>query len=303
MADSNETSGKLDELASLIVDYLPGPAPGYAITSASFQGIASELELSQYWQGRQIKAQSVKSLLLGTLQNDPQKFAGLMFNIVERSKHLRGSKNALTQSDLDSILNCLRELGQTVPELSNKEYREKLPSGTFVAKATQALRVSPVDLFSRMRKELVSITMMPEDEQAYALELFLNKLFSNCNLPPLHPFRRQENEIAGRVRSGKHDYNVHAYWHFSFSKSDLERALGQLSGESTCVCLSLRGFKQELKDLFDSGFDPRFLAVDLRDLFFVLDGGANLEQMLALKLNAARKGRSFVLTQDLLSCS
>lgn len=290
----------VEELAMLLLDYLPGPGPGYPIVPASFQGIAEDLDLKEHWKGH-MKAQSIKSLLDGTLKSAPDKFPYLLLKIIEHSRAMRGSKNAMTQVDLRDILECLNKMNLSIPELEADEFFAELPKGESMVRATQAMQIVPMaDFNSRMRKDLISLSMLPDEERGYALELFLNKLFANSDLKQLAPFRQQEKQVSGKLRLGKFNAVLFAFWQHEYSADEIKAIIESIPEDSKCILISLPGFNDDAKDFIVKLKKQNLLAIDLRDIFLVLDGGANLEQMIGLKLKAAEKGKSYVPTQDML---
>lgn len=294
-----EESIALEHLAKLLVDFLPGPGPGYPVVPNSFLGIARELGLSQHWRGSQ-KVQLINSLLVGCKETAPDKFCRLVYEIVDRCKQQRsGGKNTLSKHELAEVLQCLDKLKAKIPELESEEFQKDLSGGQDWSKATQALeKHSASDLFSRLRKEIISINLLPPEEKGYALELFLNKFFANQDLSPRSPFRQNNNEITGIVKTKQGSFALHAFWLRESMEQDLPLILEQMDKEHTCLLISILPYTDEFRGSFSAG--ERLVAVDLRDLFFILDGGANLEQMLFLKKQAAGKGNSFALIQDLL---
>ena len=295
---SNLAAEAMEELASLFQDFLPGPGPGYPVSRASFQGIARELELQQFWQGH-MKIQSIRSLLEGTLTKHPDKFPGLILDIIEQSRALRSGKNAFNQRDLEQIKACLKSLDVAIPELDSDAMVKNLPSGEHTARPTQAMERMPMsDLNSRMRKDLITLAMLPDEERGYALEQLLNKLFANSDLRPIAPFREHDLVVTGKLKVGNQICHLHAG--FNFSVENLQELSNSLQENTRCILIGLPGFSDEVKELFASATLRNLVAVDLRDIFLVLDGAANLEQMIGLKMKAAEKGKTFVLVQDLL---
>lgn len=294
-----ETS-TIDELAALLLDYLPGPGPGYPISPASFQGIAKELDLQKYWRGH-MKELSIKSLLEGTMKDAPEKLPLLLEKIVEQSSSIRSPRHAFSQIELEQLKECLQHLNVIVDKFESVEFINSLPRGEHTARPTQALQKVPMaDLHSRMRRDLIELTMMNADERNYALELFLNKLFANSDLKQIAPFRLHETEVSGRFKLGNHNALLHALWQDDCDASIIEKLSKATDKEDFCIIICLPAFDDAAKEHLTSGSCANLVGVDLRDIFLVLDGGANLEQMFGLKLQAAKRGRSFVLTQELL---
>ncbi len=297
--ESMQEMSAMDELATLFLDYLPGPGPGYPISPASFQGIARELDLQKHWRGH-MKEHSIKSLLEGTMKECPEKFPLLIEKIVEHSSSLRSQRHSFSQMELEQIRACLRKLNLAVEKLESQDYFNSLPRGESAARPTEALQKLPMaDLHSRMRKELIDLTLMAESERNYALELFLNKLFANSDLRQIAPFRLQQTEVTGKFKFGKEAAALHALWQADCDRNKIREIL-ESAQEELCIIICLPSFDEDTREFFAKNSISNLLGIDLRDIFLVLDGGANLEQMIGLKLQAAAKGKSFVLTQELL---
>lgn len=300
MTQSADKTKALEEIAALIVDFLPGPAPGYPVVPHSFQGIARELDLGSFWQGHS-KPQSVEALLEGALESSPEKFSELLLRIIDACRHHHKSdKNSLTVQDIDEIRICLKKLDLHISQMESEDFVAGLPFRMHTQRATKALQRNVVDLNSRMRKELIALTMMPESEQAYALELFLNKLFINGGLSPHSPFRQKDAQIAGEFHSGKQIVQLNAFWQPAITESQISEILHQVSEQAKCMLFSLRGFSDDIKHFISEAREPSLFATDVRDIFLVLDGGANLEQMIGLKLKSAEKGNPFASVEQLL---
>jgi hypothetical protein len=226
----SDLSSKVEELAVLVQDYLPGPGPGCAVTAASFQGIARELDLQQLWQG-QSKAHSVKMLLEETFKNFPDKFPNLILRIVLVSKSLHAGKYSFSVDELTQILSCLDSLDVRIPELCSDEFRNDLPVRTKRIRPTQAISKPNVDLNTRMRMELVTLLRLPADEQGYALEQFLNKLFVYLDLAPLAPFRQQGELTIGTLKIGDELFHFYASAQMIISSEFIQSRLDSVSAE------------------------------------------------------------------------
>lgn len=288
----------IEELAQVLVDYLPGPGPGYPVGPMSFQGIAADLGLSAYWLGSQ-KVQLVENLLEETFSKQKQQFPNLIYQIIDRSRKIRTQKNMFSLKDLEQVNNLLKKLETRVAQLETAEFLNDLPAGQEQIKATQALeKYTASDLFSRLRRELISINVLPPEEKGYALELFLNKFFANQDLSPKAPFRQHETQVNGYLETADAVYCLYAFWQLDALEKEAAQIVSCLADSEKCLLISLHGFPESVKE--NLGHNPNLIAVDLRDLFFILDGGASLEQMIGLKARAASKGDSYALTQDLL---
>jgi|688.fasta_scaffold410879_1 hypothetical protein len=300
MSNEIDRAKHIEELSSIIVNFLPGPAPGYPVVPGSFQGIARELELQNFWRGSS-KVQSVQSLLDAALEQSAEKFSLLLQKILEHAKkHLSGG-SALSIEDLERIRSCVTGLDLSLPELFSESLSSNMPErARILRQETQAMKKNIVDLNSRMRKELVALTMNPADEQGYELEVFLNKLFANAGMRTQAPFRQREMQIRGSFQLNNQKYELHAFWEDAITLLAFESIIQSAKVSPKSLIVSLRGFGDELKEYLQSSKNAAVIAVDLRDLFLVLDGAASLEQMISLKTKFAEQGRSLVPAEELL---
>jgi hypothetical protein len=293
------------ELSLLMLDYLPGPGPGYPLIPISFQGIAQSMELHQYWRGPS-KRHALTALLQGILSNAPEKMPDFIMRVLLASKEMRTPNNPLTKTEIERMQAYLDSLCVSVPELQSPQLLAGLPQDSLASKSTQSLSRPTSGLLSHMREELAALSTAEDENQGYALELFLNKLFTNSLLRPREPFRQENDRIVGVVHVAEFgSFLLHALWQAEALPADIEHLLAAMSahGKGTKGLLfSLYGFSEDSQELLGRGQTPDLLAIDVRDLFLVLDGGIHLEKMIRLKLESARKqGRSLVLVQDLLA--
>src|SRR5262249_866857 len=160
-------------------------------------------------------------------------------------------------------------------------FLSSLPSNPSPIKATRSLAKPRMGLLAQMRQELTSMRMLPDDEQGYALEVFLNKLFINCGLAPQAPLRLQGQEVSGQVIIYGKEFVISARANTQSSAKELcdwSADLGSKSAKG--LMISLPPFTQELQQSLCSGATKNVIAVDLKDLMLVLDGGVHLEKMI-----------------------
>jgi len=79
---------------------------------------------------------------------------------------------------------------------------------------------------------------------------------------------------------------------------------GKVGGKATWsrgIFVSYSGFTQEGLEAFSKGRPTNLIAVTGQDLYFILEGGMLLDQMIHLKARfAAEEGRVYVPVQELL---
>ena len=83
----------LNEMASLLYDYLPGKPHPYADSGLSFPGIAQQVGVGEFWLGGS-KLQSLTKLLILTLDNRSSAFCALILGIVQNGMIYRNSKGS-----------------------------------------------------------------------------------------------------------------------------------------------------------------------------------------------------------------
>jgi hypothetical protein len=302
MTTDSQIDDALADLSVLIIDFLPGPAPGYQVLPNSFQGIARSLEIQKNWTGPS-KRLALTQLVSSTFKADVSKFHQLIWLIVSKSAEMRTARNPLTKQDIEEIRNCLQRLSVSIPELDDRQFVDKLP-GTKSAQATRGFKKPSAGLLATMREELVTIvrTADESEEKGYEFEVFLNKLFVNSGITPRAPFRMQNDFITGWIDFNG-AYMINAYWHTPPEASNLialQHSLEHQADVAGALLISLTGFPRDVQNALSTGTTTKLIAIDLRDIFLILDGGIHMERMLTSKMQAAAEGKSYVLMQDLL---
>src|SRR5579883_2443844 len=118
--------------------------------------------------------------------------------------------------------------------------------------------------------------MSTAEEQAYDLEVFFNKLFANAGLRLLAPFRLNGSQIVGSFMLDNLNYKMHVFWQYALESFALEEIAEHKQENSRFLVVSLKGFTEQFKTQLSTKPDSTLVAVDLRDIFFVLDGGLTM---------------------------
>ncbi len=297
MVLGKEDEQVIDELVLQIVDFLPGPAPGCPVMADSFQGIARELAVQEHWSGPS-KPGMLKRLLTGTFETAPEKLDELVTLICRRSLRLRSLRNPLTRGQVESICELCQRLGLLASELKHGEFVASLSGETLRnAAPTLGYSIPALGLLSRMREDLVALARLPLGELGYACEVFMNKFLIQSGLVPRVPLRLRGEQIVGTLDLGTETYLVECWWHTSPDTEEAERLLHLLSDQvmlSGVIVIGMKGLGADVQNRLKQGDTQKLVALDVRDIMYVLDGGTHLEKALALKLEAARQGNSFV---------
>jgi hypothetical protein len=295
----------ISELADFLYSFLPGTPHPFANQSISYAGIASDLELERFWTGGS-KRPAIAALLEGTLSQAKDKFCPLMIQIVSRGIKYNGKSNPITREDIESLNEFIQRLGFKIPELWDPNFLRTLPSKKpqeeieTSAKADVLKNTLPLFL-----NELVSLNKLAPQERGYAFEKFLTTLFNAFGMQPRAPFRLVGEQIDGSIDFEGNTYLIEAKWHSALvGNTELLSLQGKVGGKATWsrgIFISYSGFTSEGLEAFSIGRSTNLIAVTGQDLYFVLDGGIPLDQMIRLKARrAAEEGRAYIPVQELI---
>jgi hypothetical protein len=294
----------ISELSGFLCSFLPGTAHPYANKSISFTGIAQDLGLSEFWPGGS-KRPAITALLEATLSHARNKFCALMLESVKRAMKYRAS-NPIRKEDIEYLNELIKKLGFKIPELWSPDFLRSLPStkpkedSTKVAKSETLKNTLPLLL-----SEFLSLNKLPAQERGYAFEKFLTTLFKAFGMEPRTPFQLVGEQIDGSIEFEGNIYLVEAKWQNGLvGNAELLTLHGKVGGKATWsrgIFLSYSGFTQDGLDAFGRGRPTNLIAVTGQDLYFVLEGGMSLDQMIRVKARrAAEEGTPYVPVQELI---
>lgn len=295
----------ISEMSDFLYGFLPGSPHPFANQSISFAGIASDLALERFWTGGS-KRPAIAALLEGTFSQARDKFCPLMIQVVTRGIKYRGKSNPITREDIERLNGYVQRLGFKIPELWDTNFLRTLPSAKppevkeAVAKAEVLRNTLPLLL-----NELVGLNKLAPQERGYAFEKFLTALFNAFGMQPRSPFRLVGEQIDGSIEFEGNTYLIEAKWQSALvGNTELLALHGKVGGKATWsrgIYISYTGFSEDGLEAFSKGRPTNLIAVTGQDLYFVLDGGMALDQMIRLKSRrAAEEGRTYVPVQELL---
>jgi hypothetical protein len=305
MALSLVETQTISEMADFLYGFLPGNPHPFANQSISFAGVASDLELERFWTGGS-KRPAIAALLEGTLSQARDKFCPLMIQIVTRGIKYRGKSNPITREEIESLNGFIQRFGFKIPELWDANFLRTLPSTKpqqvkeAAAKAEALKNTLPLLL-----NELVGLNNLAPQERGYAFEKFLTALFNAFAMQPRSPFRLVGEQIDGSIEFEGNTYLIEAKWQSALvGNTELLALHGKVGGKATWsrgIFISYSGFSTEGLEAFSRGRPTNLIAVTGQDLYFVLDGGMPLDQMIRLKARrAAEEGCVYIPVQELL---
>jgi hypothetical protein len=295
----------ISELADFLYPFLPGNPHPFADQSISFAGIASDLGLERFWTGGS-KRPAIAALLEGTLSQAKNKFCPLMIQIVTRGLKYRGKSNPITKEEIEQLNEFIKKIGFKIPELWDSNFLRGLPSikpeKDKVATAKKEILKNTLPL---LFNELLNLNKLAPQERGYAFEKFLNTLFNTFDMKARSPFCLVGEQIDGSIEFEGNIYLIEAKWQNALvGNADLLALHGKVGGKATWsrgIFISYSGFTQEGLEAFSKGRPTNLIAVTGQDLYFILEGGMSLDQMIRLKARlAAEEGRVHVPVQELL---
>ena len=292
-------------MAGFLYPFLPGNPHPYADRSISFPGIASDLGLERYWTGGS-KRPAIAALLEGSLSQAKNKFCPLMVQIVTRGLKYRGKSNPITKEEIEQLNEFIIKLGFKIPELWDLSFLRNLPSvKPEEDKVATAKKETLKNTLPLLLNELLNLDKLAPQERGYAFEKFLNTLFNAFNMKARSPFRLVGEQIDGSIEFEGNIYLIEAKWQNALAgNADLLILHGKVGGKATWsrgIFISYSGFTKEGLEAFSKGRPTNLIAVTGQDLYFILEGGMPLNQMIRLKARlAAEEGRVYVPVQELL---
>lgn len=295
----------ISETANFLYGFLPGNPHPYANQSISFAGIASDLGLESFWTGGS-KEPAIATLLEGTLEHARGKFCSLMIQIVIRGIKYRGKAYPITREEIETLNGYIQRLGFKVPELWDPTFLCTLPSAEpLEVKEASAKNEALKNTLQLLLNELVGLTKLSPQERGYAFEKLLTSLFNAFGMQPRSPFRLVGEQIDGSIEFEGNTYLIEAKWQNALvGNTELLTLHGKVGGKATWsrgIYISYSGFSDDGLEAFSHGRPTNLIAVTGQDLYFVLDGGMPLDQMIRLKARrAAEEGQAFIPVQELL---
>jgi len=298
----------ISELADFLYPFLPGKPHPFADQSISFAGIAIDLGLERFWTGGS-KRPAIAALLEGTLTQTKSKFCPLMIQIVTRGLKYRGTSNPITKEEIEQLNELIKKLGFEIPELWDSEFLRGLPSiEPEKDKVATAKMETLKNTLPLLLNDLLNLEKLAPQERGYAFEKFLTTLFNAFGMQARSPFRLVGEQIDGSIEFEGNTYLIEAKWQNTLvGNTELLALHSKVGGKATWsrgIFISYSGFSQEGLEAFSKGRPTNLIAVTGQDLYFILEGGMPLDQMIRLKARlAAEEGRAYVPVQELLFVS
>ena len=315
MALSLSDTQALAQLGEHLYGYLPGSSQWQG--TYTFANAAADAGVADFWQGGS-KLPAITQLLELTLDHRRDAFCRLIEIIVRHGIQYRIRKREpLSRQDIERLNALVQNVGFKIPDLWDRRFLDSLPESPAAEPkpvvstaaddpatntALQAARRALDDLRARF---LALQTQNDRQAAGLALEKLLNELFSLSGLQPGKAFRVVGEQIDGSFVLDSEVYLLEAKWtREQTSEAPLLTFRGKVEGKSAItrgLFLSINGFSPQAILAITKGKQPTFLMMDGADLYRVLEGHVQLDELLRRKIrHLAERGDPYVPVSELL---
>lgn len=317
MALSLKESRAVSEMAKVLYSFLPGSGWRQWKGHVSFQTVAQEVGVGDFWQGGS-KEPAIAALLERTLEYRRDLFEKLVLSIVRAALKYREKNNdPMREEEIRTLNGLILEVGFKFPSLWDPSFldslktdgvsrAEKIVEQELAVEKADAIRQSEM---SQKREEIKSqfydLTKQKNRQKAgFGLEKILNGLFELYELGPRTPFRVVGEQIDGSFELDSEIYLVEAKWEaFPISESPLLVFRGKVEGKSSItrgLYIALNGYTSQATNAITRGKQPNFFLMDGYDLSVVLEGGVRLDDLLRAKIRRfAEEGKVYFSVREL----
>jgi hypothetical protein len=289
----------INEIASLLYDYLPGKPHPYANQEISFEGVAKKLGLNNFWNGGS-KLPAITLLLEKTLEFKRLSFCDLILEIIRTGMIYRQNKGkTIKREEIQQLNKHLLGVQFKIPELWDPEFLESLPGEKIIKPESE--KVNDGNLLS----EFLSLLNFKPQERGYKFEKFLNSFFTNSHLSPKSAFRLVGEQIDGSFELDGNIYLVEAKWQSKpISQDQLLIFREKVESKSTWsrgLFVSESGFSDDGLQAFSRGRSTNIIGMNGQDIFYILSGEISLVNAINQKARwAAETGEFFKPIQEFI---
>jgi hypothetical protein len=303
-------------MARLLYRFLPGSGWGQWKGHISFQSVANQVGVGDYWRAGS-KEPAIAGLLERTLEYHRNLLEKLILTIVKEGlKYCQKSNQPVTEDEIKTLNGLILEVGFKFPSLWDPMFIRSLRSDGHTRASelveqeltVQKSQISEQSEFAKRREtlkaKLYSLWTQSNRQQAgFELEGLLNGLFELYGLNPRGPFRVSGEQIDGSFELDNEIYLVEAKWESAkLSEAPLLVFRGKVEGKSSFtrgLFLSLSGYNETALTAITRGKQPNFFLMDGYDLSVILEGQIRLDALLRTKLRfLAEEGKMFVSAKD-----
>lgn len=321
MALSLKESRAVSEMAKVLYSFLPGSGWRQWKGHVSFQTVAQEVGVGDFWQGGS-KEPAIAALLERTLEYRRNLFEKVILSIVKSGLKYREKNNdPIREEEIRTLNGLILEVGFKFPALWDPSFLDSLKTdGVSRAERIVEQELSAETAYAIQQSEIVQkreelrlqfydlANQQNRQNAGLGLEKILKSLFQLYELAPKTPFRVTGEQIDGSFELDSEIYLVEAKWeHSPLSESPLLVFRGKVEGKSSItrgVYIAINGYSSQAIDAITRGKQPNFFLMDGYDLAVVLEGGVRLDDLLRAKIRRfAEEGKVYMSVKDLFPSS
>jgi hypothetical protein len=256
-----------------------------------FGSVAKAVGIGNLWPGGS-KQPAIQALLEGTLQSHRDKFCVLMQRIVQEGLKYRHKKGEpITREEIEKLNSLILRVRFKIPELVDEKFLSTLPRKKPVAEeAKKESKVSTEgikDTLVQLKQQFLKIGQLSPQERGYAFERFLSAIFDAFGFNPRPSFRIMGEQIDGSIEFAHEYYLIEAKWQMeAITQADLLILDGRVSGHSGIgrgIYVTAGCFSPEGVAAYERLRPSSMIGIDGQDLYFVLDEGVALDEVLRRK--------------------
>ena len=304
MSSSLHDAKAAADLARLFYDFLPGSGHGSWSGHVTFQTVATQAGVGEFWTGGS-KEPALARLLEQTLKQRRNRFEELVIAIVsEGIKYRRSKKSEVREAEVLAVNRVIKDLGFKVPALWDPSFLASLERDPTTGSEQPATAVcyepTPPGVIQSelpaLRNEFYRLAGASDRQAAgIALEKLLNRLFQIFDLYPREAFCLTGEQIDGTFMLDHEVYLLEAKWEASpVSEAPLLTFRGKIEGKSGFtrgLFLSINGFTTQAMTAITRGKQPTFILADGGDLSPVFEQAVRFDDLLRHKVrNLAETG-------------
>ena len=288
----------LNELATLLYDFLPGKAHPFANQAISFEGIAFSLGLGQFWPGGS-KHPAITQLLTDTLQYRSNSFCPLLIEVVQKGMTYRqGKGDPITREEIERLNELVAKLGFKIPELHDRKFLDGL-----LRKSQKPIELSDL-VIKELGNKLLGLNSLNPQKRGFEFEAFLKDLFEVFDLAPRGSFRLVGEQIDGSLQFQGETYLVEATWqNKQIGQEKLLVFSGKVGGNAQWgrgLLISYSGFSPDGLEAFARGRPTNVICMDGLDLHYILESKLDLRSVLERKARrAVETNEAYVSVREL----
>jgi len=306
-------------MAVLFYRFLPGSGYQKWKGHVSFESVANELGIGNFWQTGS-KTPAIANLLERTLEFRRDLFEKLIIRIVrEGIKYCDKKREPITAKEIETLNGLILEVGFKFPELWDESFLNLLRTdpetrsrhGVQMERSQERIRSEQKATYQErlqtLNQNLLSIHQMDDRQQAgREFEHFLNELFEVEGLVPREPFiiNPQLEQIDGSFSLDNETYLVEAKWHRDrIGREPLSAFRDVIIGKSHFtrgVFISMNGCTPNATEALTRGKQPVFFILDGYHLMAALQGTTSLKELLRCYVRRfAEEGSMYIPAQEL----